>query len=108
MVIWKMASEQRTDSAKRIRLREVPPVIADRVTDPKRSASQGAGEEKWYHGRGLVFWCMDVQRRAGFFDVQGSVWKLAVLQRCCQRDETGKKFSMSDCIRMRYMQLARR
>ena len=29
------------------RLRQVPPVIADRVTDPKRSVSRGADEEKW-------------------------------------------------------------
>lgn len=32
----KMAPEQRTESAVRIRLRQVPPVTADRVTDPKR------------------------------------------------------------------------
>lgn len=30
-----------------VRLRQVPPVIADRVTDPKRSAPRDADEEKW-------------------------------------------------------------
>ena len=35
---WKMAPEQRAESALRIRLRQVPPVIADRVTDPRRFA----------------------------------------------------------------------
>ena len=34
----------------RIRLRQDPPVTADRVTDPKRSVLRGTGEEKWYHG----------------------------------------------------------
>lgn len=29
------------------RLRQVPPVIADRVTDPKRSVLRGTDEEKW-------------------------------------------------------------
>jgi len=38
-----MASEQRTEpmeclGMKLVRLRQVPPVIADRVSDPKRSA----------------------------------------------------------------------
>ena len=32
-----------------VRLRQVPPVIADRVTDPKRSVPRGADKEKWYH-----------------------------------------------------------
>ena len=32
-----------------VRLRQAPPVIADRVTDPKRSVSRGADKEKWYH-----------------------------------------------------------
>ena len=33
-----------------VRLRQVPPVIADRVTDPTRHALRGASEKKWYHG----------------------------------------------------------
>lgn len=45
--MWNMASEQRTEPRYVARLRQVPPVIADRVTDPKRSASRGADEEKW-------------------------------------------------------------
>ena len=30
-----------------VRLRQVSPVIADRVTDPKRSVPRGPGKEKW-------------------------------------------------------------
>ena len=49
----KMASEQRTEPLRlwiAARLRQVPPVIADRVTDLKRFVSRGTDEEKWYHG----------------------------------------------------------
>ncbi len=35
---------------KTVRLRQVPPVIADRVTDLKRFIPRGMDEEKWYHG----------------------------------------------------------
>ena len=30
-----------------VRLRQAPPVIADRVTDPKRFALRDVNEEKW-------------------------------------------------------------
>ena len=40
----------RVPERKGTRLRQVPPVIADRVTDPKRSVSREADEKKWYHG----------------------------------------------------------
>ena len=55
--MWNMASEQRTEPQKpglqdtaAVRLRQAPPVIADRVTDPKRFVLRGTDEEKWYHG----------------------------------------------------------
>lgn len=46
---WNMAFEQRTDpeAGGSGRLRQVPPVIAERVTDPLRSGPRGLGEEKW-------------------------------------------------------------
>jgi len=42
-----MASEQRTEPGVRARLRQVSPVIANRVTDPKRFVPRGMNEEKW-------------------------------------------------------------
>jgi len=48
-----MASERRTEripgriGTVEARLRQDPPVIADRVTDPKRSVLRNADEEKW-------------------------------------------------------------
>ena len=51
-----MVSEQRTEPQNSglqdiaVRLRQAPPVIADRVTDPKRSVPRGPDKEKWYHG----------------------------------------------------------
>lgn len=41
-----MASEQRTEPFG-VRLRRVPPVIADRVIDPRRSVLREADKEKW-------------------------------------------------------------
>lgn len=52
-----MASEQRTEPQESglqdvdaVRLRQVPPVTADRVTDLTRSVPRGPDKEKWYHG----------------------------------------------------------
>lgn len=48
-----MASERRTElipgriGTVEARLRQDPPVTADRVTDPKRSVLRNADEEKW-------------------------------------------------------------
>lgn len=69
---WKMAPEQRTESAVGIRLRQVPPVIADRVTDLKRFVLRGAGEEKWYHGRAARLLTQICGGKAGFLFSPGS------------------------------------
>lgn len=49
---WEMASEQRTEltADAEVRLRQVSPVIANRVNDPMRFALREADEQKWYHG----------------------------------------------------------
>lgn len=44
------AMQQCINLCRMVRLRQVPPVIADRVTDLKRFVSRETDEEKWYHG----------------------------------------------------------
>lgn len=72
MAGWNMASEQRTEPGgrkllRRVRLRQVPPVTADRVSDLKRSVPQRADEKKWYHGRRARLLLCKSMERTGFF-----------------------------------------